>query len=130
MGRRDTFVPMKRFPAALAKKIDAIKYLRIRAGDEHRFIHIWVVVIDGRVFVRPWNDKARGWYREFLASKRGAIEVDGKEIAVHAVSVKAAKTNDAVDAAYAAKYTTKPNQRYVKGFATERRRATTLELTP
>src|SRR6185503_3634983 len=103
MGRRDTFVPMKRFPAAMSKKIDAIKYLRIRAGDEHRFIHIWVVVVDGRVFVRPWNDKARGWYREFLSSKRGAIDVDGKDVPVRATTAKAARINDAVDAAYAAK---------------------------
>jgi len=38
--------------------------------------------------------------------------------------------NDAIDAAHAAKYTTKANQKYVKGFATPKRRATTLELLP
>lgn len=121
---------MKGFTRSLAQKIDAIKYLRVRAGDEHRFIHIWVVVVDGRVFVRPWNDKAGGWYREFLETKRGAVEVDDKEIAVRASRAPGARLNAAVDAAYAAKYTTKPNQTYVKGFATDRRRATTIELTP
>ena len=121
---------MTRFPPALAKKIDAIKYFRIRAGEDHRFIAIWVVVVDGRVFVRPWNDKAGGWYREFLDSGIGAIEVDGKEIPVRASPAKAAALNRSVDAAYAAKYTTKPNRKYVEGFATDSRRATTLELVP
>ena len=119
-----------RFPPALAKKIDAIKYFRIRAGEDHRFISIWVVVVDGRVFVRPWNNKARGWYREFLTAKRGAIEVNGREIAVRARPAKGAAINDGVDAAYAAKYTTKPNRKYVVGLATATRRATTLELLP
>jgi hypothetical protein len=32
------------------------KMLAIRAGtDEHRFIGIWAVVVEGRVFVRSWS---------------------------------------------------------------------------
>jgi hypothetical protein len=118
--------PQRLDPAA----IDAIKYLYIRAGDDHRFIPIWVVAVDGRVFVRPWNDKAGGWYRTFLRDKRGAIKVNDKEVPVRAKPAKGEKPNDAVDAAYAAKYTTKANQKYVTGFATAKRRATTIELTP
>jgi hypothetical protein len=113
-----------------AAAIEEIKYLYIRAGDDHRFIPIWVVVVDGRVFVRPWNDKASGWYRNFLKSPSGAIMVNEKEVPVRAKSTKGEKLNDAVDAAYAAKYTTKANAKYVKGFATAKRRATTLELVP
>ena len=118
----------KKFPPTAASAIDAIKYLYIRAGDDHRFIPIWVVVIDSRVFVRPWNDKAGGWYRTFLRDKHGAIIVNDKEIPVHAKPAKGEKLNDAVDQAYAAKYTTKANQKYVTGFSTAKRRATTLEL--
>jgi hypothetical protein len=82
------------------------------------------------VLVRPWNDKKSGWYRAFLAEKRGAIQLDGREIPVRAKPVRSAKLNDAMDVAYGEKYTTKPNQTYVKGFATAKRRATTLELVP
>jgi hypothetical protein len=121
---------MKTFSGTLAKALDATKYLHIRAGDEHRFIWIWVVVVDGRVFVRPWNDKAKGWYRELLKTKRGAVVVDNKEIPVRAVKVRGAKLIDSVDDGYASKYTTKANQKYVKGFATTKRKATTLELVP
>ena len=120
----------KRFSRALAAAIGGIKYLYIRAGTEHRFIPIWVVVVDGRVFVRPWNDKARGWYRAFLSDATGAIQVDGSDVPVRARRVRGERLNDDVDAAYAHKYTTKANQKYVKGFATAKRRATTMELVP
>ena len=121
---------MKGFGDAVAAAIGATKYLYIRAGDEHRFIPIWVVVVEGRVFVRPWNDKASGWHGTFLRDKRGAIQVNGKEVPVRAKAARGEKLNDAVDSAYAAKYTTKPNQKYVTGFATAKRRGTTLELLP
>ena len=120
----------RKFPAATAKAIDAIKYFRIRAGVEHRLIAIWVVVVDGRIFVRPWNDKKGGWYRAFLEDPTGAVEVDDREIPVRALRVESEKIFDAVDQGYAAKYTSKANQKYVTGFATPKRRATTMELVP
>jgi hypothetical protein len=119
---------LKRFVPAAADAIGQIKYLYIRAGDDHRFVPIWVVVLEGSVLVRPWNNKPKGWYRAFLENPRGAIQVDGREMRVRAVPVKSVKLNDAMDAAYGEKYTTKPNQKYVKGFATAKRRGTTLQL--
>jgi hypothetical protein len=123
-------MPAKRFGSAALKTIDATKYFYIRAGDDHRFIAIWVVVVDGRVFVRPWNDKAAGWYREFLENPIGAVKVGEKVVRVRARKVRSARLVDAVDEAYAAKYTSKANKPYVKGFATAKRQATTTELTP
>ena len=50
--------------------------LHIRAGGEpHRFIGIWVVVVEGRAFVRSWSLKPRSWYRTFLKEPRGTIQV-------------------------------------------------------
>ena len=128
----------KRFPPATLAAFEATKYLWIRSGD-HRFIPIWVVVVDRRVIVRSWNDKARGWYRAFLDEPRGAVRFEssksaGKssigEVAVRAVPLRSATLNDAADTAYAAKYTTKPNLKYVKGFKAAKRKACTLELLP
>lgn len=120
----------KRFSRSTSQEIDQIKYLYIRAGAEHRFVPVWVVVVEGRVLVRPWNDKAGGWYRAFLKDPRGAIKMDDTEVPVRAVRVRSAKLSDAVDRAYADKYTTKANQKYVKGFATAKRKRTTTELVP
>ena len=119
----------KSFSPARLRRIDDIKYLYVRAGD-HDFIPIWVVVVKNRVLARSWNDRSRGWFRAFMAERRGAIRVGAKEVPVRATRVRGARVLDAMDAAYAAKYTTKANLKYVKGFATAKRRANTLELRP
>ena len=120
---------MKKFPSRLVAEIDATKYMKIRAGD-HRYIYIWVVVVDGRVLVRSWNDKKAGWYRAFLEEPRGAIQVGDRDIPVRARPVRSAALNDAAADGYAKKYVTKSNAKYVRGFATAKRKATTLELVP
>jgi hypothetical protein len=120
---------MTRFPPRIAREIEATKYMRIRSG-EHRYIHIWVVVVDGRVVVRSWNDKPNGWYRAFLADPNGSIELDGKDVPVRATPLRSARLNDATDVAYGAKYTTKANRKFVEGFAERGRKAHTLELIP
>lgn len=119
----------QRFSAAALAAFQTTKYLYIRAGD-HRFIPIWVVVVRGRVIVRSWNDKANGWYRAFLSQPGGAVRLDNDEVPVRAIRVRSARLNDAADDAYASKYTTKANAKYVKGFKTQKRKAASLELIP
>jgi len=49
------------------------KDLRIRAGvGAHRFIGIWFVIVNERVFVRSWSVKPDGWYQTFRKDYRGA----------------------------------------------------------
>ena len=129
-------VTTRRFPRRLVSRLDESGILRIRAGDEaaHRFLGIWVVVVNGRVFVRPWNDEQTGWRQAFLADPghRGAIrlEKDGPDIPVRARPARGERLYDAVDAAYAAKYVTNASQKWVRGFRTPQRRKTTTELLP
>ncbi len=105
--------------------------LGIRAGTEsHRFTGIWFVMVGGRVFVRPWYDKPRGWRRAFLGEPRGTILVSGREILVRARKTRGERLFDSVDAAYAEKYTTKASLEWVRGFSLPRRRKTTIELLP
>ncbi len=118
------------FSAARRRLIAETKYLYIRAGREHRFIAVWAVLVDGRVIVRSWNDKPAGWHRAFLEDPRGAIRLGDREVPVRAVRVRSSRVIDAVDTAYGEKYTTPANRKYVKGFATAKRKATTLELRP
>jgi hypothetical protein len=104
--------------------------LSIRAGTEHRFIGIWAVVVDGRVFVRSWSLKPRSWWRTFLEDPRGAIQVLGKDIPVRAVQTRSERLKDAVSRAYADKYDTPASRKYVRDMARPRSRATTTELVP
>jgi hypothetical protein len=120
----------RRFPVRILAQLDESKYLKIRAGQEHRFIWVWVVVVKGRVYIRSWNDKPRGWYRAFLEEPRGAIQIGERAIAVRAKRATSQQIIAAVEAAYGEKYTTPASLRYVRGFKTPRRRATTTELVP
>jgi hypothetical protein len=122
----------RRFSKRLLSLLHASPILRIRAGSDHRFLGIWVIVVRGRVFVRPWYDGPTGWRQAFLANPAGAIrlEKDGPDIAVRARPVQGERLYDAIDAAYAAKYPTNANRKWVRGFHTAKRRGTTIELLP
>jgi hypothetical protein len=107
------------------------KGLRIRAGTgQHRFIGIWVVVVNDRVFVRSWSVKPKGWYRTFLEQRQGAIRVATDEIAVRPVRIGSDRLRDAVDRAYLEKYNTTGELKYAKDLGRAKSRATTIELLP
>ena len=121
----------KRFPKSVIEAIDAAKILGIRAGTApHRIIGIWVVVAEGRVFVRSYSLKERSWYRAFLEEPRGIIEVNGKQIKVRPVFTRSERLKKLVDRAYAEKYNTPGSLQFVKGFKEKKRRDTTTELVP
>jgi hypothetical protein len=121
----------RRFPAALVSALHASKILGIRAGmGDHRFIGIWVVVVDGHVFVRSYTLTPEGWYETLRADPRGTIQVGTRKVAVRAVPVRSARTKNAVDRAYAEKYSTPGSLKYVRGFRLPKRQASTMELVP
>jgi hypothetical protein len=121
----------KRFSRTVLNQIGECKILGIRAGTvPHRFIGIWMVVVEGRVFARSWNDKPNGWYRAFLKDPRGAIQIPGREIAVHVKKTRGERLLDRIDVEYGKKYHTPGSRVYVRGLALPRRRNTTLELIP
>src|SRR5262245_37772156 len=120
----------RRFSDAALEELARAKLLGVRAGAEHRYTGVWVVVVEGRAFVRSWNDKPTGWYRAFLTQPLGSIQLAGREIAVRARQLRRERLRDAVTRAYAGKYTTKASEKWVRGFAEPGRAATTLELVP
>jgi hypothetical protein len=122
----------RRFSRPVVRAIDESKILGIRAGarSDHRFTGVWPVVVDGRVFARSWALKPGGWYRTFLQDPLGTIQAGAREIPVRAVCIRSERLRDAVEEAYASKYTTPASRKYVKGFRSSRRREATIELVP
>ena len=119
------------FSEDLLASLKKSKGLRIRAGTgAHRFIGIWFVVVDERVFVRSWSIKADGWYRKFLRNPRGAIQAGKIEIAVRAAPVRSKRLRDAVDQAYLQTYNTPWALKYAKDLCQAKSRDTTTELIP
>lgn len=120
----------RRFSEDTLEELDKAKILGVRAGAEHRYTGVWVVVVEGRAFVRSWNDKPTGWYRAFLTQPLGSIQLAGREVAVRARQLRGERLRDAVTRAYGEKYNTKASEKWVVGFAEPGRAATTLELLP
>lgn len=118
------------FTETVLEAVRDAKILGVRAGDEHRYTGVWVVVVDGRAFVRSWNDKPTGWFRAFRKQPNGMMQVGKLELPVRARLVHSARIRDAVTAAFGEKYNTKASRKWVEGFAERARALTTLELMP
>jgi len=122
----------RRFSRPIISAIDESKILGVRAGarSDHRFVGIWPVVVEGRVFARSWTLKPGGWYRSFLDDPLGTLQIGEREIKVRAVRARSERLRDAVERVYKEKYPTPGSMKYVRGFRTARRRDTTIEFVP
>ena len=119
-------------PRAAVSAVNESKIIGIRAGakSEHKFVGVWAVVVNGRVFARSWTLKQGGWYRTFLEDPLGIIQIGERQVRVRAVRVRSTRLLDAIECAYAEKYSTPAAKKYVRGFRAERRRAATIEFIP
>jgi hypothetical protein len=121
----------KRFTKSIVAAIRDNKILSLRAGkDPHRFIGIWAVVFESRVFVRSWSLKPRSWYRTFLVEPQGIIQVADRQIPVRAVRTRSERLKKAVSQAYLEKYSTRGSIKYARDLGRAKSRATTTELVP
>ena len=121
----------RRFTGEVLAVIRDAKILGIRAGNgPHRFIGIWAVVVQDRVFVRSWSLKPRSWYRTFLEEPHGAVRIASREIAIRAVRTRSERLKDAVDRAYLGKYNTPGSMKYARELGRAKSRDTTTELVP
>src|SRR5262249_43486783 len=102
----------KRFSRQVLAKLDETRYMGIQAGAEHGFTDIWVVLVKDRAFIRSWNDKKTGWYREFMENPVGAIEIGKRKIRVRVRKTRGERLLDAIHAAYEKKYNTAANRYY------------------
>lgn len=121
-----------RFPDDLLAAIHKEKILGMRAGREstHRVIGIWVVVVEGRVFVRSWSLKPRSWWRTFLEDPYGSMFMGEREFSIRAVQTRSERLKDLVSQAYREKYNTPGSIQYVKDMSRRKSRDTTTELVP
>jgi hypothetical protein len=96
------------FDAETLRLLDETREVRIetrRDGDspEHRTI-IWVVVVEGEVFVRSVRGAKGRWYREISSNQEGALHVQDDRIPVQATPVSEEAMVDTVSAAFRSKY--------------------------
>jgi hypothetical protein len=121
----------RRFPNDVLSAIRKGMVIGLRAGAQpYRFIGIWAVVVEGRVFVRSWSLKPRSWYRTFLEEPRGVIQVAGDEFPILAVRTRSERLKRLVDRAYLEKYETPASIKFARDLGRAKSKATTTELVP
>jgi hypothetical protein len=118
------------FAEEILEALRDAKILGIRAGAEHGYTGVWIVVVEARPFVRSWNDKPTGWFRSFRKEPNGSVQVAGLEIPVRARLTRSARLRAAVTVAFGQKYNTKASRKWVEGFGEPARERPTLELVP
>ena len=96
------------FDPEILRLLDETKEVRIETrrdddSPEHRTI-IWVVVVEGEVFVRSVRGPKGRWYREISANPEGALHVEDDRIQVRAAPATEEATVNAVSAAFRSKY--------------------------
>jgi len=124
MPKSDTFADK------IVEAFRSAKIIGVRAGTEHRYTGVWVVVVDRRVFARSWNDKPTGWFQAFRKEPRGTVQVGELELPVRGKVVRGARLRDAVTTAFGEKYPTKGSRKWVEGFADPTRIVNTIEFVP
>jgi hypothetical protein len=88
---------------------------------------IWVVHVGDDVYVRSWRGPTGSWFRAAQLTREGRISAGGVEKDVRFVDGDDS-VDDAVDAAYRAKYGRYSS--YVEPTIAPQARATTLKLVP
>lgn len=121
---------MSTFSKLVVEAFRNAKIIGVRAGREHSYTGVWVVVVDDRIFARSWSDKPTGWFRAFKKGPTGTVQVGEREVRVQGKAVRSARLRDAVTKAFAEKYPTKGSQKWVEGFAEPERVVNTIEFVP
>lgn len=87
---------------------------------------IWSVVVDGELYVRPWNGTRSRWYQAAMSQGAGRITAAGETFEVRFEAADPT-VHAAVDDAYRRKYADSP---YLPPMVAAGPRATTVRITP
>jgi hypothetical protein len=95
-------------------------------GTLASYTTIWIVAVDGDLYVRSYRGPRGSWYRMARRTGRGRIRAAGYEVEVTFADATDISP-DAVDDAFRGKYGRSP---YVDAMVARETRATTLKVNP
>lgn len=123
---------MSAWTSAELDKIDKAEELTLsslrRDGTLRKPVIMWVVRVDGHVYVRAYKGRTSPWFRGAQTRHQGRIRAVGVEKDVTFVEESDPEVNQRVDEAYLAKYAHYPQ--YVAPMVEPAARSATLELIP
>ncbi|MCG8440737.1 MAG: DUF2255 family protein [Caulobacterales bacterium] len=116
------------FDDAFLEAIETKELIGVRGGaGEHRFLPIWMVAVDRRVFARSWSRLQRSWRTAFDEEGVGVIDTGDIKMAVKGAPVTDAALNARIDDAYRLKY---GDQQGVRDIVRPVSVVTTIEFLP
>lgn len=120
---------MAEWPVPILDRIVAADDLKVAPFREDGTTYgtptwIWCVVVDGRLYVRPWNGVSSRWYQAAMAQHAGGIVAAGETYEVSFSPADPALI-DAIDEAYCAKY---PGKEYLPDMIGEGPRRATVRI--
>jgi hypothetical protein len=121
----DQFAPDVLERMASTKEV-RIETRRAPDGPVHKTI-IWVVIDDGRAYVRTFRGAGSRWYREALGDQDCALLIGRDRYPLRIVSVSDPTVVEAVSRGFWAKY---PRSRSTAAMVRDEVLETTLELLP
>ena len=123
---------MNRWMSAELDKMDKAEELTLsslrRDGTLRKPVIMWVVRVDGHIYVRAYKGRTSPWFRGAQTKHQGHIRAGGVEKDVNFVEEADPEVNRRVDAAYLAKYGRYPQ--YVAPMVEPAAKSATLELVP
>jgi len=123
---------MNMWMSAELDKMDKAEELTLsslrRDGTLRKPVIIWVVRVDGHIYVRAYKGRTSPWFRGAQTKHQGHIRAGGVEKDVTFVEESDPEVNRRVDAAYLAKYGRYPQ--YVAPMVESAAKSATLELVP
>ncbi len=87
---------------------------------------IWAVVVEGDLYVRPYNGKSSRWYQSAVQQKAGRIHAAGMVKGVRFETVLG-ELNDKIDVAYKTKYS---GNQYLPPMISKRTKEATIKILP
>jgi len=116
------------FDAATLDSLHRTREVGIRTRRHpERAITIWIVVVDGAVYVRSVRGRTGQWFRSAVHDGDATLVIDGRDVAVRVVPVTDQTTIDAVSGGLSSKYASSP---YLPSMLRADVLSTTLRLDP
>ena len=118
------------------EKSEALAYIEnhsligIKAGKERdRFLEIWMVVVENRIFARSWGFAEKSWYNTFLKDHFGQIKCGERIFDITGkIPEDIEDLTEKINDAYLRKYDSGQNSFYAKGITEQNHVEKTMEF--
>ncbi|HEY3991625.1 MAG TPA: DUF2255 family protein [Ktedonobacteraceae bacterium] len=111
----------------LAQTKEVVIETRLSAQAASHRTPIWVVIEENNAYIRSYRGQAGRWYREIATFPFAVLDVNGEQIAVHAVPITDEALIACVSQALLQKY---PTSSYARPMVRDEILGTTLRLEP